>query len=302
MNRVRIFHVDAFTTRAFAGNPAGVVLDAQCLSDAQMQQIARELNSGDTIFLLPADAPDHDVRARFFTPLAETGFVGHASIAAHAVLAALGLPPARRQKQRSGIVEFERQSDAGGERYAFTQPPPPVQRALDGETLLATLVALGLHPGELDARCPPVVAGAHSSRALIAVRDGATLAQLRPNLPELAAQSAAGAPAGYFIYTLTPAVSGCLTEARMFCPVLGIPEDPVSANAHAMLGAHLYALGLLAMDDTGAHFIARQGHHVGRPGLLSIEVRAAGDRVSSVQVAGSAVIVFAAVIELPTAA
>lgn len=302
MSRVRIFQVDAFTTQAFAGNPAGVVLDAQCLNDAEMQQIARELNNGDTIFLLPADAPDHDLRARFFTPRAESAFVGHASIAAHAVLATLGLPPARRQKQCSGIVEFERQTDARGQRYAFTQPPPPVQRVFDGETLQATLVALGLQPGELDLRCPAVVAGASGSRALIAVRDGTALARLRPNMPQLAALSAAGAPAGYFIYTLTPAVPGCLTEARMFCPVIGIPEDPVSGNAHAMLAAHLYRLGLLATDNTGAQFVARQGHHIGRPGLLSIEVRVTGDQVSSVQVAGSAVIVFAAAIELPKVA
>jgi PhzF family phenazine biosynthesis protein len=73
VRRVRIFHVDAFTTRAFAGNPAGVVLHAERLGDPEMQRVARELNVGYTVFLLPADGPDHDLRARFFTPRAETG-------------------------------------------------------------------------------------------------------------------------------------------------------------------------------------------------------------------------------------
>lgn len=299
--RVRIFHVNAFTTRAFAGNPAGVVLHAERLGDQEMQRIARELNVGDTIFLLPPDGPDHDLRARFFTPHAETGFVGHASLAAHAVLAALGLPPCRRQKQRNGTVEFERLSDGAGASYAFTQLPPPVQRVLDDRALAPLLAALGVQADELDPRCPAIAAGAGGSRALIAVRAGATLARLAPDLPQLAALTAAGAPAGYFVYTRSPAVPGCKTEARMFCPAIGIPEDPVSGNAHAMLGVHLYALGLLAADDSGARFVARQGHHMDRPGTLTVRVFAEGGTMRAVQIAGTAVIVFDAIIELPPA-
>lgn len=294
--------MDAFTTRAFTGNPAGVVLDAERLGDREMQRIARELNVGDTIFLLPADGPDHDLRARFFTPHAETGFVGHASIAAHAVLAALGMNHCRRQQQRTGLVEFERLSDGGAESYAFTQTPPPVQRVLEEQALAPMLAALGLQASDLDPRCPAVAAGAGGTRALIAVREGAMLARLRPDLPRLAALTAAGAPAGYFVYSRSPAVPGCQTEARMFCPALGIPEDPVSGNAHAMLGAYLYALGLLAPDGTGARFLARQGHHMERPGVLGIRVLAEGQAMQAVQVAGTAVIVFDAVIELPPAA
>jgi PhzF family phenazine biosynthesis protein len=291
--------VDAFTTHAFAGNPAGVVLQAERLRDEEMPRIARELHDGDTIFLLPADGPDHDLRARFFTPRGETGFVGHASIAAHAVLAALGLPPCPRQKQRNGIIEFERQSDGAGERYAFTQAPPPLQGVLEEPALAALLAALGVRGSELDPRCPAVTAGAGGSRALIALRDGAALARLRPDMLQLAALAAAGAPAGCFLYTLSPAVPGCQTEARMFCPALGIPEDPVSGNAHAMLGTHLYALGLLEAGDSGARFIARQGHHMDRPGTLIVTVLATGGLMHAVQVAGHAIIVFDAVIELP---
>ena len=82
--RVRIFQVDAFTTQLYAGNPAGVVLDAQHLDEREMQLIARELGSADSVFVLPPDAADHDLRVRFFTPHGETGFVGHATIAAAA--------------------------------------------------------------------------------------------------------------------------------------------------------------------------------------------------------------------------
>src|SRR5215510_8821647 len=70
--RIRIFQVDAFTTERFTGNPAGVVLEADTLSDAE--------------FVLKPDGPDHELRVRFFTPRTEAGFVGHATIATHFVL------------------------------------------------------------------------------------------------------------------------------------------------------------------------------------------------------------------------
>src|SRR5579863_3094551 len=102
---VRVFQVDAFTAQRFAGNPAGVVLDADALSESQMQALARELNNADTAFLLRPDGDDHDVRVRFFTPRTEASFVGHATLAAHAVLASLHLAPRPRQKQKSGLVQ-----------------------------------------------------------------------------------------------------------------------------------------------------------------------------------------------------
>ena len=86
--RIRIYQVDAFTAQVFCGNPAGVVLDAEQLHERELAALARELSGGDTAFVLPPDAPDHDLRVRFFTPRAETAFVGHATIAVQAVRAA----------------------------------------------------------------------------------------------------------------------------------------------------------------------------------------------------------------------
>ena len=79
----------------------------------------------------------------------------------------------------------------------------------------------------------------------------------------------------------------------MFCPALGIPEDPVSGNAHGMLGHYLLALGLLEVKAGRAEFTGAQGHHVGRPGRVTVDVEVGGDgRATAVGIAGSAVIVF----------
>ena len=78
--KIEIHQVDAFTRQRFTGNPAGVVLNADSLDDAEMLAIARELNNAETAFILAPDADDHTVRARFFTPRSEAGFVGHATM------------------------------------------------------------------------------------------------------------------------------------------------------------------------------------------------------------------------------
>ncbi len=296
--RVRIFQVDAFTTQMFSGNPAGVVLDAQDLPEGDLQAIARELRGGDTAFVLPPDSADHDLRVRFFTPRAETAFVGHATIAVHAVRNALGLPPAHRQKQRNGIIDTGSLEDLQGRRYFFSQPPPPLHGAIDANGLRAMLAALGLETPSLDPLCPAVIAGERRARALIGVRDGGVLARLQPDFAQLAALSAAGHPPGYFVFTRSPAVPNCDTEARMFCPAIGIDEDPVSGNAHALLAMHLHSLRLVAERDGKLSFIGRQGHHMSRPGVVGVTMHRAGEAIDAVRIEGGAVIAFEATLDL----
>ena len=67
--KIQVHQVDAFTRERFTGNPAGVVLNADGLGEAQMLAIARELNNADTAFVLSPDGDDHSMRARFFTQI-----------------------------------------------------------------------------------------------------------------------------------------------------------------------------------------------------------------------------------------
>ena len=121
-SRCRLFHVDAFTRTRFCGNPARVVLDADDLSDAQMQTIATECN-GETAFVLSPASGDHDVQIRFFTPHQEVPFVGHATIAAHYVLAKSGVRSTGVSKQRSraGIGEIEVTKADGDYRISLSR-------------------------------------------------------------------------------------------------------------------------------------------------------------------------------------
>lgn len=86
-NLYRIYQVDSFTKEKLTGNPAGVVTNADGLSDQQMQKIARELNNSETAFIFYPENDAYDVKVRFFTPTREVLICGHATIAAHYVRA-----------------------------------------------------------------------------------------------------------------------------------------------------------------------------------------------------------------------
>jgi PhzF family phenazine biosynthesis protein len=111
---LRIFQVDAFTRTRFTGNPATVVLDADGQSDATLVSIAREFTHAEVAFVLAATSQSHDVRLRFFNARKEMPFVGHATIAAHAVLLALGrrAPGVLRQSSGTGVLEVGAEESA----------------------------------------------------------------------------------------------------------------------------------------------------------------------------------------------
>ena len=154
---VRVFQVDVFTDRLFAGNPAGVVLGAEQLDEEEMQAIARELNNSDSAFVLPASAPDHDVHLRFFTPAREVGFVGHATVAAHVARLAAGAcrPGTLRQRSRSGIFDVELSGSADSPQVAVSFPAPAEPVPVEDAMRAKLLDILGLDTAALDLRCPP---------------------------------------------------------------------------------------------------------------------------------------------------
>ncbi|RPI12371.1 MAG: PhzF family phenazine biosynthesis isomerase [Lysobacterales bacterium] len=297
--KCRLFQVDTFTREKFCGNPAAVVLGAEQLSDDEMRLLARELAGTEIAFVLEADAPDHDIEIRFFSPRREVSFIGHATIAAHYVRAMVdGVPKARvRQKSGTAIVEVEVKGRKPDLRVAIHQGPASFGPVVPEERRGAVLDALGISSSSLHPACPMQVMSKWNSRLIIGLASPDTLNSLQPDMDALVALTPHVGADGFLVFAVKPGVTPVTTEARMFTPVVGVPEDAVSGNAHGMLGVYLLANGLLAADDGTAHFVGHQGRFVGRPGRIEVEVAASGKRASHVQVAGDAVIVYQAELE-----
>jgi PhzF family phenazine biosynthesis protein len=290
---VQVYQIDVFTQQLFAGNPAGVVLGSENVTETEMQALARELNNSDSAFVLPADGPDHDVRLRFFTPTREVAFVGHASVAAHVarLAAGIGQPGRLRQKSRSGIYEVEISGTSAAPRVTVAFPAPDFNPPIDEGTRSRLLDIFGIDTAALDPKCPILVTKRNSTRLMIGLRSAELLGTLQPDLEELKRITPHVGADGFFLFVRDARGPGT-TESRLFSPVLGIPEDPVSGNAHGMLGAYLVKHGLLPLTNGRAAFRGFQGRAMDRPGEVEVEIEAADGKPARIRMSGTARIVF----------
>jgi PhzF family phenazine biosynthesis protein len=286
---MRIFQVDAFTGTRFTGNPATVVLDAEAQADPTLKAIAREFAHAETAFVYPAAAADHDLRVRFFNARQESPFVGHATIAAHAVLEAVGRRKAGVCRQLSGTGILEVRCGEPDVTVEFRQTVPELDAPLPLQATLRVAEALRLPRTHLHEAMPARIARKGSSRLLVPVRDALALDGLAPHfeaLTELGQELKAG---GFFVFAVERGPGVIATDSRMFCPALGIPEDPVSGNAHAMLAAYVWALGWPA--GAAPTFVGRQGRQMGRPGEVGVTLDLGEEGLRAVRIAGRAIIV-----------
>jgi PhzF family phenazine biosynthesis protein len=297
--RCRLFHVDAFTRQRYSGNPAIVVLDADDLSAEQMQMIATEVN-GETAFVLEAESGDHDMQVKFFTPRHEVPFVGHATIAAQYVRAKKDGKPTGKLRQRTGagVVEIEVTEVDGDLRVAITQSPPSLGPVIPEHHRRQVLNALGISSPSLHVDCPLQVLTKGGSRLLIGLSSNDLLSSIKPNFEELARLTSHVGAEGYFVFAITDNNGVPGTESRMFVPALGIREDPVSGNAHGMLGVYLVNHGLLPPKDGRLVFQGRQGMWMRRPGMVEVEIESSGRVAQSVRIVGDAVIVYEAEVQV----
>ncbi|WP_338761363.1 PhzF family phenazine biosynthesis isomerase [Massilia sp. METH4] len=285
----KIYHVDAFTRTPGKGNPAGVVLDAAGLMDADMLRIAARLGYSETAFVLPPDGPGHDVRVRFFTPTVEVPVCGHATVAAHYVRAVVqGIEGSFVQQTGAGPQRITSARRDGDWRIAIRQGAPtfgePVARALHAPIA----AALGIRPEDICTASPVQVVSTGHSKVLVPLADRALLDRLAPDAQALTALGAQVGSKGWFVFAIEG--SGARTEGRMFAPAIGVAEDPVTGNANGPLGAYLVRHGLIAHDGRRLVFEGHQGRALGRDGIVHVEVEIAGGAPAAVTIAGDAVI------------
>jgi len=302
-----VLRLTAFADGPGGGNPAGVVLDASRLDDLQMQVIAAEVGYAETAFVVDGavGGDDRVVRTRYFSPIAEVPFCGHATIATAVALADERGPGLFRFETAVGpvVIETTQVAVAGGEselRASFTSVEPRTRPLGDavGDELLGLLA---LDRDDLDPAWPLAEAFAGNWHPVVAVRslavfdsfgfDPGAVREVMDqqgwsgtvtvvctegvdlDLDLAAAVATRGADAEL------PAI-----EARNLFPVGDITEDPATGSAAAALGAYLRAGGLLAPP---ARFAVRQGRHVGRPSLLVVDVPVVG----GITVSGTAALI-----------
>lgn len=253
----------AFTDRPEGGNPAGVVLDASGMSEAEMQAVAKEIGYSETAFLTRRADGEYDVR--YFAPEIEVAFCGHATIATGVALAEREGAGRRVFHTPAGTVPVDTNRDGGAVTATLISVAPYVEPAPD--TLLdAALGALGWSADELDDELPPRIAFAGARHLILAARTRERLADLDYDFDAL---KQAMQRHELTTVALVHRADATTFDARNPFPVDGVVEDPATGAAAAAFGAYLRHEGLVEPPVT---ITIRQGDDMGRPSRLTVEV------------------------------
>ncbi|WP_254412639.1 PhzF family isomerase [Dyadobacter diqingensis] len=294
MKKLIVYQIDSFTKEKFKGNPAGVVINADGLSDIEMQRIARELNNSETAFIFSPDRDDYDGMIRYFTPTTEVPICGHATIAAMYAKASEENPDSciLRMKTHVGILPLEMIKTEGDYEIVMTQGRFELSAPLDTESVQKLLAALGLEHSEINQNCPIQIASTGHSKVMIAMNSRKKLNDLSPRFAELAALSKDIHCNGYFVFTFDSDQNDILTYGRMFAPAIGINEDPVTGNAHGPLGGYLVQNKIINHDNHSFEFNGVQGEKIDRKGVVTVRVEIENGLPSLIQIKGNAVTIF----------
>jgi trans-2,3-dihydro-3-hydroxyanthranilate isomerase len=300
--------LDVFTDRAFAGNPLAVFPEAEGISDEQMQQIAREMNLSETVFVLPSVKEGVLRRLRIFTPGSELPFAGHPIVGTWNCLAREGVVPLPENgngrvhlKHEVGIgvlpIEIDFQ-DGAPVSVTMTQGKFEIRGEIDDWQEQADIArALGLAREDLDETLPIQAVSTGNTMLLVPVRSLADLGNCRPNqnlLDEIFERSDTfrGGTGCYAFTRETMEVGNSRAHARFFVG-MGIGEDPATGSAAGPLGGYLVYHDATRVDSVdGVYtFGIEQGDFINRPSRIGLEVKGAPGRVDEVRVSGTSVVV-----------
>jgi PhzF family phenazine biosynthesis protein len=261
----------AFSDQPSGGNPAGVVLDAAGLSDERMQAIAAEVGYSETALVTGGADGEYDIR--YFSPLAEVAFCGHATVATAVALAERDGPGEVVFHTRSGPVPATTARNGDGVLEATLTSVPPRVDELDPADLDELLAALRWARGDLDPALPPRLGFGGVFHPVIGVATRERLAALDYDFDRLGAVMAAR---GWTTVQIVWRESEWRFHSRNPFPPGGKVEDPATGAAAAALGGYLRDLGLATLP---ASVEILQGEDMGRPGLLRIDIRADRDEI-----------------------
>jgi trans-2,3-dihydro-3-hydroxyanthranilate isomerase len=278
--------VDVFSDRPFGGNQLAVFPSAEGISDATMQQLAREFNFAETTFVLPPLDPAHTCRVRIFTPRAELPFAGHPTVGTAAVLASLDGGRAgaeRRFVLEEGIGPVTVVTDGRTARFHLWSP----DRESAAESPPAAAVPRALSLPET-AVTRSWYAGLGIRFCFVQLADAGLVDRATLDKTAWAAGVADGWSPHLYLFA-GECRDGARLYARMFAPALGVDEDPATGSAAAALVASLAAGAPLA--DGGYSIRIDQGVSMGRPSVIEATARKEHGRLAEVSVGGHAAII-----------
>ena len=297
--RLQFYQADVFTDEPFGGNPVAVFPDADGLTDVELQQIAREMNLSETVFVFPPTDQAAVVKMRIFTPTQEIPFAGHPVIGTFFVLGTLDRLALREpvtrvlQECNLGLFPVDIHSHDGViERVVMAQPNPEFLDVIeDPEALFAIARALGITKAAItESRFPVQVVSTGLPVIIVPIRTLTAVRSIVPDVAAIAELSQQYGANGMMVFSTMTVEQSSTVHTRMFAPLIGIVEDPATGSASGALGAYLVQHGVVDIRPE-SEIIAEQGYEIDRPSRIFIQVNSDDDAIQGVMVGGESVLV-----------
>lgn len=289
MDPIKVYHYDAFASRPGMGNPAGIVLDGDRLTEEEMQRVALLVGYNETAFPVASDKAD--LRIRFFSPGKEMDLCGHATVATIYALKTRGLLGDKEEltiETRAGVLPVWVREEHGGIWITMRQAAPQFMDFEGSGEELAQ--AIGLSQQDLDGALPIVYGSTGTWTLLVPVRGLEAFKRMRPDnqrFPQILKKLPGASVHPLCLEVYDP---GAQMHGRHFSsPTSGTVEDPVTGTASGVMGA--YYARYIQKDVNGAQeYLVEQGQEIGRDGRVKVRVSGTPE-LPTVEIAGTAVYV-----------
>ncbi len=292
MKNINVFHYDAFTNKQNMGNPAGIVLDADGLTEEEMQRIAEKVGFNETSFVLYSEVAD--IRMRYFTPGFEMDLCGHGTVGTIYALRERGLLEEKTNltiETKAGILPIQIGVNEKGENFIkMRQAVPKFKDFTGSKEELAH--SIGLNVNDLDVSLPIVYGSTGNWTVIVPVKNLNVCERMKPNnevFPSILKEipNASIHPVCLETYDEQAQMHG-----RHFSSAYaGTIEDPVTGTASGVMGAY-YTMYVEKDFDHEMELIVEQGQEMNKDGRVTVYVTKEGENERlQIDIAGTAVYV-----------
>jgi len=296
---LHFYQADVFTNEPFGGNPLAVFPDAGELTDREFQQIAREMNLSETVFVLPPTDPRAVAKIRIFTPSQEIPFAGHPVLGTFYMLGILKrlslLEPVTKlfYECHIGVFPIELIILKGQiEQVVMSQPSPDFLEVVSQMEILYELAkVLGVQKSLItDSPFPVEVVSTGLPVLIVPVRTLTAVKSMQVNHAGILDLCARVGTNGLMVYTTMTLEEDATVHTRMFADPIGIPEDPATGSASGALGAYLVKNGVVEVGPT-TEVVIEQGYEIDRPSRILVQIFSDDDIIQEIKVGGQVVMV-----------
>lgn len=278
--KINVYTLNSFAKTKEGGNPAGVVMNADFLSEEEMRKIAAVLGFSETAFVMQSNVADFKVR--FFTPNEEVDLCGHATIATFYAMSSLNLLKQGKYEQetKAGILGIEILNE---NFVMMNQSTPVFSEVLDKDEVADSL---NISPSQISEDLLVQIVSTGLRDIIVPVKSVEILDAIRPDMNKVKEVSQKYNAVGYHVFSLD-SLHGANAYCRNFAPIYGISEESATGTSNGALGCYLYHHGKIN-DKQAENLKFEQGYSMKKPSEIRVSLAIKENKIFEVRVGGKA--------------